>query len=129
MEEELKDLGMSSKEAELSLISMIKFGNPIYNIMFIDSLMFPRHARWSLLFLNIIIHWFLCALIYGNMNDPLAAPDLNRSATALVMSDLWIPSIVPFVSMALMYLFVSLFRITQQRFKYASDLQTLKDML
>ena len=43
--------------------------------MLVDSILMPRHARWTLLFMNIILVWFFIALIYNNTKDPLTIPD------------------------------------------------------
>ena len=45
------------------------------SIMYVTSLLTPRHARWTLLFMCLLLNWFWCAVIYNNTKDPLDLPD------------------------------------------------------
>jgi len=108
---------------------MIKYGNPILNIFFVDSILFPRHARWTLIFINIMLIWFFCAIIYNNTKNPLDVPDFSKKASKLALQELWISFVAPVGNLLLMYLFYALFRISDQRIKYATNLASLKEML
>ena len=119
---EIKRLEIVKEKSMYSLLNMIKYGNPVINLMCVDSILFPRHARWTLLFTNIILIWFFCAVIYNNTKDPLEIPDLNKDASKLAINDLWIAAYAPGGTIIIMYLFAALFKITDQRIKYAADL-------
>ncbi|CDW83340.1 proprotein convertase subtilisin kexin type partial [Stylonychia lemnae] len=117
VEDEIQDLVLSKEEQMYTLKNIIKYGNPIANLFTVDSLLFPRHARWSLLMLNIILIWFFCAVIYNNTKSPLQIPDFSKKASSLAFQDAWIALSAPLGNIVLMYLFASLFRITDQRIK------------
>lgn len=55
--------------------NLLIHGNHITSLLYITSLLSPRHARWTLLFTCIFLNWFWCAVIYNNTKDPLALPD------------------------------------------------------
>jgi hypothetical protein len=129
LEEELKDLGLTKEEELYTLCNMIKYGNPILNLFCVDSLLFPRHARWTLLFMNIILIWFFCAVIYSNTYSALTVPDPNKNASSLAYNDLWIAAYAPGANIILMYLFASLFKITDARIRFSSDYNSMKEML
>ena len=99
---------------------MIIFGNPIVNVLVVTSLLFPRHARWSLLFMNIVLNWFIVGVFYNNTKSPLDVPEFDTEARNMALDDLWIALISPGVVIVMMYLFAALFRITDQRIKWAS---------
>jgi hemolysin-activating ACP:hemolysin acyltransferase len=73
--------------------------------------------------------WFLCAVIYNNTKSPLEVPDFSKKASRLAAQDIWISLLAPFGTMLMMYLFTALFRISDQRMKYAADLASLLAML
>jgi hypothetical protein len=79
--------------------------------------------------MNIILIWFFCAVIYNNTKDPLEIPDLSKAASKYAYNDLWIAAYAPTGTIVLMYIFASLFKITDMRIKYSADLETLKEML
>ncbi len=92
-------------------------------------MLFPRHARWTLLMLDICLSWFFCAMIYNNTKTPLDIPEFTKEAKNLAFEDLWISLMTPIGNMIIIYLFASLFKISEERIKYAADLNTLKEML
>lgn len=128
-EQEVLRLERETEGDRYTLWNMIKYGNPILNFLFVDSILFPRHARWTLLFINIMLIWFFCAIIYNNTKSPLDVPDFSKRASKLASQELWISLIAPVGNMLLMYLFFALFRISDQRTKFATNLASLKEML
>lgn len=76
-EEEVIRLENEGEGKKFELWNMIKYGNPFLNILFVDSLLFPRHARWTLIFVSIMLIWFFCAIIYNNTKNPLDVPDFS----------------------------------------------------
>ena len=125
-EQEVLRLERETEGDRYTLLNMIKYGNPILNFLFVDSILFPRHARWTLLFINIMLIWFFCAIIYNNTKSPLDVPDFSKRASKLASQELWISLIAPVGNMLLMYLFFALFRISDQRIKFATNLASLK---
>ncbi|CDW88139.1 neurohypophysial n-terminal domain containing protein [Stylonychia lemnae] len=55
--------------------SLLIHGNHLTSILYITSILAPRHARWTLLYMCILLNWFWCAVIYNNTKDPLEIPD------------------------------------------------------
>lgn len=53
------------------------------NLFMVDSMLFPRHARWTLLMLDVCLSWFFCALIYNNTKTPLDIPEFTKEARSL----------------------------------------------
>ena len=68
-------------------------------------------------------------MIYNNTKTPLEVPEFSKEARNLAFEDMWISLMTPVANMILMYLFASLFKITEQRIRYSADLNTLKEML
>ena len=97
--------------------------------MSVDSILFPRHSRWTLLIEEMMLIWFLCGVIYNNTKSPLDVPDFSKKAARLAAQDIWISLIAPVGVMFMMYLFTALFRISDTRMKYAPELASLKAML
>jgi hypothetical protein len=60
------------------LKNMVIHGSYLLSLFMITSLLSPRHIRWSLLFCNIVMLWFICAVFFNNTKDPLAVPDFVR---------------------------------------------------
>lgn len=58
--------------------TLLIHGNHVSSILYVTSLLSPRHARWTMLFACILLNWFWCAVIYNNTKDPLALPDFVR---------------------------------------------------
>jgi hypothetical protein len=94
------------KERELSLYrlkSMVIHGSHLFSLMFVTSILSPRHIRWTLLFTNIVIIWFICAVFFNNTKDPLVVPDFNTQASSLAIDEMYIAFIAPIPSMILMW--------------------------
>ena len=75
--------------------------------------------------LDIILIWFICAVIYNNTKSPIDIPDFSKKASNMALEDLWIALLTPLGNIIIMYILASLFRITDQRIKYSADLKTL----
>ena len=63
VEEEIRDLRLSQEEEVFQLRNMVKYGNPVLNLIFVDSYFFPRHARWTLIFMNTCLILVICAFV------------------------------------------------------------------
>jgi hypothetical protein len=72
--------------------------------------------------LDVVLSWFFCAVIYNNTKSPLEVPEFDREAKNLAFQDMWISLMTPIGNFIMMYLFASLFKITEQRIKYSADL-------
>jgi TRAP-type C4-dicarboxylate transport system permease small subunit len=83
---------------------MIINGSLPLSIIFVTSILSPRHIRWTLLICNVIILWFLCAVYFNNTKDPLVVPDFNTQASSLAANELWISFVAPWAGMAIMFL-------------------------
>jgi hypothetical protein len=55
--------------------TLLIHGNHVSSLLYVTSLLSPRHVRWTLLFTCILLNWFWCAVIYNNTKDPLSLPD------------------------------------------------------
>ena len=86
----------------------------------------PRHVRWTLLMINIMLVWFICAVIYNQTKSPLEVPDMISKASKLATEDIWIAVITPLGNIILMYLLGSLFYIPKTRLENAGDLKELE---
>lgn len=54
---------------------LLIYGNYLTSIMFVTSILSPRHVRWTLLIACVCLNWFWCAVIYNNTKSPLVLPD------------------------------------------------------
>jgi len=69
--------------------SLLIHGNHVTSILYITSILAPRHARWTLLYMCILLNWFWCAVIYNNTKDPLDLPDFVCNAIILHFIGSW----------------------------------------
>ena len=99
--------------------NMIKVCNPILNLIYVDSLLCPRHVRVTMLFSNIILLWFWSAVFYNNTKDPLDIPDYSKKARWVALEEIWIAMVAPWGTMALMFIFWAFFKITDHRLRQA----------
>ena len=104
------------------LTNFFRYGNPILNLMFVDSFQMPRHVRWTLLMINIMLVWFLCAVIYNQTKSPIEIPDMTKQASSITQEDIWIAIITPAGNIIIMYLFSALFYIPSVRLKNSVSL-------
>lgn len=94
------------KEREKSLFrlkNMIIHGSHLFSLIFVTSILSPRHIRWTLFICNITMLWFICAVYFNNTKDPLVVPDFSTDASSLAMNEMWISFVAPIGSMMLMY--------------------------
>ena len=94
-------------------------------MIWIDSILLPRHVRWTVVFANIYLIWFTIALYYLNIGNVIIFPEIEKSIGPLSLKDILISIVAPFINMIVMYLVVSIFRITDSRIKYSTDLNTM----
>ena len=127
--EEKKEVEMRRERKRYSLWQMIKHGNPLFNLLCVTSILFPRHARCTLLYMNIVLIWFWCAVIYNNSKDPLQIPEFDKQASNMAAEELWIPFMAPVGTMILMYIFAGFFRISDHRIKQVTDYDKFQEMM
>jgi hypothetical protein len=58
-----------------NLKSLIIHGNGFLSLLLINSMLMPRHVRFTMFFTNILLNFFWCALIYKNSRSELQLPD------------------------------------------------------
>jgi len=90
---------------------MIIDGSYTLSLLFVTSILSPRHVRWSLVFAQVCMNWFIVAVFFNNTRNPLAVPNFSRQASSLAIGELWISFIAPWGSMILMYLVASFLKI------------------
>jgi len=61
-----------------NLNSLIIHGNGLLSLLLINSMLMPRHVRWTMLFTNVLLNFFWCALIYKNSRQELLLPETVR---------------------------------------------------
>jgi hypothetical protein len=49
-----------------NLKSLIIHGNGLFSLLLINSMLMPRHVRFTMVFTNVMLNFFWCALIYKN---------------------------------------------------------------
>ena len=59
-----------------NLKSLIIHGNGILSMIFIDSMLMPRHVRFTLFYTNVLLNFLWCALILSNNEQQLLLPDV-----------------------------------------------------
>jgi hypothetical protein len=74
-EEKIKEMELEDEMKRFEFLTLIKNSNPLLNLLSITSILFPRHARCTLFYLNIVLIWFWCAMMYKNSKNPLILPD------------------------------------------------------
>jgi hypothetical protein len=62
-----------------NLKSLIIHGNGFLSLLMINSMLMPRHVRFTMFFTNILLNFFWCALIYKNSRSELLLPDTVSS--------------------------------------------------
>ena len=71
---------------------LFKFKNVIINgsfilsLIFVTSILTPRHVRWTLVICSITMLWFICGVYFNNTMSPLVVPDFNTDASSLAFS-------------------------------------------
>ena len=58
-----------------NLKSLIIHGNGLLSLLLVNSMLMPRHVRFTMFFSNILLNFFWCALIYKNSRSELLLPD------------------------------------------------------
>jgi hypothetical protein len=64
--QELVVLQTSKKDDVTLLANLIKYGNPIINLITVDSYLSPRHIRWTILFIDMLLIWFFTGMYFKN---------------------------------------------------------------
>ena len=106
-------------EREKSLFrykNMIINGSLPLSLMYVTSILSPRHVRWTLLIMNMILLWFICGVYFNNTKDPMVVPNYSKGAGALAMNDMWIGIYAPIGSMILMWVISSFLKIPNSQF-------------
>jgi hypothetical protein len=71
-------LKLESKAKErywYNLKSLVIHGNGLLSLLLINSMLMPRHVRWTMLYTNVLLNFFWCALIYKNSREELLLPE------------------------------------------------------
>lgn len=58
-----------------NLKSLVIHGNGLLSLLFINSMLMPRHVRFTLFFTNLLLNFFWCAVIIKNSQSELLLPD------------------------------------------------------
>jgi len=61
---------------------MIIHGNGLLSLLLINSMLMPRHVRFTMLYTSVMLNFFWCALIYKNSMQELVLPDNVRVVVA-----------------------------------------------
>lgn len=59
-----------------NLKSLVIHGNGLLSLLMINSMLMPRHVRFTMFFTNILLNFFWCAIIIKNSQQQLLLPDL-----------------------------------------------------
>lgn len=82
-----------------------------------------------MLFTNVMLLWFWCAVFYNNTKDPLEIPDYSRQAKWVAIEEIWISVLAPWGTMLLMFIFWAFFKIQDHRLRQANPNDNLEAML
>jgi hypothetical protein len=58
-----------------NLKSLVIHGNGLLSLLLINSMLMPRHVRFTMFFTNIMLNFFWCAIIFKNSRTELLLPD------------------------------------------------------
>lgn len=64
-----------------NLKSLVIHGNILFNLLSINSMLMPRHVRFTLLYTNLLLNFFWCAVIIKNSASELLLPDAVSSSS------------------------------------------------
>lgn len=103
MKDVFKEMRRERERSLFKLKNMIINGSLPLSLVFVTSILSPRHIRWSLLICNVTMLWFICAVYFNNSKDPLVVPDFNKEASSLAIKEMWISFVAPIGSMILMW--------------------------
>ncbi len=126
MKHVFKEMRREREASLFKLKNMIINGSLPLSLVFVTSILSPRHVRWSLLICNVTILWFLCAVYFNNTKDPLVVPDFNKEASSLAMNELWISFIAPLGSMVLMFVISCFLKMPNNHFINVVTLRQLE---
>jgi len=113
-----------------NLKSLIIHGNGFLSLLFINSMLMPRHVRFTMFFTNILLNFFWCAVIIKNSQRELLLPDNTSTAPAALATDfLWISIASPFGTTIVMYVFAGLFKVSDSRLNNSYTMIYLEQML
>ncbi len=116
MKDVFKDMKKERERQTFKLKQMIINSSLILSIIYVTSILSPRHIRWTLFMCTIAMLWFICAVFFNNTKDPLVVPDFNTEASSLAFSELWIAFIAPFGSMIMMWVISCFLKMPNSQF-------------
>lgn len=108
MKDVFDDMRNERERSLFKLKHMVIHGSVILSLIFVTSILSPRHVRWTIFICNVAMLFYICAVYFNNTQNPLVVPDFNTSASSLAAGQLWISFIAPIGSMIGMYV-VSMF--------------------
>jgi hypothetical protein len=59
-------LETSKRDDVTSLFNLLKYGNSLVNLIMVDSYLSPRHVRWTLFFIDLLLVWFFTGMYFKN---------------------------------------------------------------
>jgi hypothetical protein len=63
---ELSLLTQAKTHEVIQFSTLIRYGNPFANLVSVDSYLQPRHVRWTVLFLDLLLIWFFSGMYLKN---------------------------------------------------------------
>lgn len=102
------------------------------NIIFIDSYLFPRHARLTLIFIDVLLLWFFTGMYFKNTRSPITLLDhetMTTDAKQIALRESWVSCLFPLMNMTIMHLMRSLFRVSEARLKFSDTVYSLHIMM
>ena len=64
--QEISLLNQAKTHEVIQFSTLLRYGNPLANLVSVDSYLQPRHIRWTLLFLDLLLIWFFAGMYLKN---------------------------------------------------------------
>lgn len=98
----------------------------------VDSYLFPRHARLTLAFIDVLLVWFFTGMYFKNTRSPITVLDhetMTTDAKVIAIRQSWVSCLVPIANMVISHLMRALFRVSEARLKYSESVYSFHIMM
>ena len=97
--------------------AQMKSASPVLNTLLVTSLMLPRHVRFTMLFCQVVLNMFGCAIYFANVERRLEIPEELPRFHMMTSASIGIGFLVPVFTDIAVYFVAGLFRISEGRFR------------
>jgi hypothetical protein len=112
--------------------TLLRYGNPLANLATVDSYLQPRHLRWTLLFLDLLLLWFFAGMYLKNTRSisSVLHNKINQDASVRP-SEVAVAFLIPLGNAVGIGILRSLFRISESRLRtvLATNVHSQREML